>query len=466
MKRNLMVQFLTLYLVIGVLGFFSITFVGSILIERYLLNIISRNLQLEADSISENSYLKNAIIEKQTDFLAEYLKTIVNYEDADIWILTPEKEFLVSVPEAATQAVPDQFSLEELEEDGYCIGNFFGYFPDSRLSVISAISADAQEHTAHVVIHYQMTRLYIRRSGALLITQILFVIMYLLASWLVLYYYIKVHRPLQRITTGAAAYAEGALSYRIDVTSQDEMGYLASTLNYMADILNQNGEYQKQFISNVSHDFRSPLTSIKGYVNAILDGTIPPEFQEKYLNIIASETERLEKLTKSLLALNELDIKKRTLNRTKFDIQKTIRSCAAVFEGIGSEKDIQLILHLSEKELYVSADEQQIKQILYNLIDNAIKFSNQHGLIEISTTKKAGRIFVSVKDYGCGIPKESLPKIWNRFYKTDSSRGKDRKGTGLGLSIVKEIINAHGQQIDVISTEGAGTEFIFTLEKA
>ena len=265
---------------------------------------------------------------------------------------------------------------------------------------------------------------------------------------------------------GASEYAGGNLAYKIDVTSDDEMGYLAKTLNYMSDELNKNGEYQRKFIANVSHDFRSPLTSIKGYVNAILDGTIPYEMQERYLKIIAFESERLEKLTRSLLTLNELDMKKRMMHIQRFDINDTIKNTAATFEGICTSRQIRLELLLSGHELYVRADMEQIQQVLYNLLDNAIKFSNDNSSVQIETTVKSGKVFVSVKDYGTGIPKESLGKIWDRFYKTDLSRGKDKKGTGLGLSIVKEIIQAHGENINCISTEGVGTEFIFTLPLA
>ena len=248
--------------------------------------------------------------------------------------------------------------------------------------------------------------------------------------------------------------------------ADNELGYLANTLNYMAGIMNHNSEYQRKFISNVSHDFRSPLTSIKGYVTAMLDGTIPPELQEKYLKIIAYESERLEKLTNSLLTLNELDVKKRLLHMERFDINETIKTTANTFEGTCTDRKIRLELILSGRELFVMADMEQIQQVLYNLLDNAVKFSNDASSIVLETTEKNGKVFVSVKDEGCGIPKESISKVWERFYKTDASRGKDRKGTGLGLAIVKEIINAHGQNINVISTEGVGTEFIFTLEKA
>ena len=254
---------------------------------------------------------------------------------------------------------------------------------------------------------------------------------------------------------GASEYANGDLSYRIPVKSEDEMGYLAKTLNYMADRINQNGEYQRTFIANVSHDFRSPLTSIKGYVEAILDGTIPPELQDKYLNIISHEADRLEKLTRSLLVLNDLDERKRMMNIRKFDINDVIKNTANTFEVICSKKNIDLELLLSGRELFVEADMEQIQQVLYNLIDNAIKFSSDSSIIKAETSERHGTVFVSIKDSGVGIPREKQNKIWDRFYKIDSSRGKDRKGTGLGLSIVREIVAAHNQNINVISTEGS-----------
>ena len=152
-----------------------------------------------------------------------------------------------------------------------------------------------------------------------------FFAVYALCGLLLLCYQKWIHTPMQQIIKGASEYANGDLSYRIPVKSEDEMGYLAKTLNYMADRINQNGEYQRTFIANVSHDFRSPLTSIKGYVEAILDGTIPPELQDKYLNIISHEADRLEKLTRSLLVLNDLDERKRMMNIRKFDINDVIK---------------------------------------------------------------------------------------------------------------------------------------------
>ncbi len=250
------------------------------------------------------------------------------------------------------------------------------------------------------------------------------------------------------------------------VESEDEMGYLAATLSYMASEIARSEDDQKKFVANVSHDFRSPLTSIKGYLEAMIDGTIPPEMHEKYLSILLNETERLTKLTNSLLTLNNLNTKGIMLNKSDFDINGVIRNVAASFEGTCRERTIAIELVLTGDQMYVFADVDKIQQVLYNLLDNAIKFSHHDSIIKMETTEKHNKIFVSVKDSGIGIPKDDLKLIWDRFYKSDLSRGKDKKGTGLGLSITKEIIRSHGENINVISTEGVGTEFIFSLPKS
>ena len=215
------------------------------------------------------------------------------------------------------------------------------------------------------------------------------------------------------MTIGAGEYASGNLEYNIPVNSDDESGYLATTLNYMSDELNKLGDYQHKFVANVSHDFRSPLTSIKGYLEAIIDGTIPPEMQEKYLKIVIGETVNvLNKLTQSLLTLDKLDAHGRPMHMSDFDINKTIKNTAATFEGICRKKMITIEIHLESESLHVTADMEQIQQVLYNLIDNAIKFSQNNSVIKVETSERHGTVFVSVKDTGVGIPKNSLNKIW------------------------------------------------------
>jgi signal transduction histidine kinase len=198
----------------------------------------------------------------------------------------------------------------------------------------------------------------------------------------------------------------------------------------------------------------------------MLDGTIPPERHEHYLRVVLGETDRLTKLTNGLLTLNNLNTGGILLQRTDFDINAVIRSVAASFEQTCVSRKIHIRLVLTGRILYVNADLEKIQQVLYNLVDNAIKFSRPDSEITIDTTEKGDTVFVSVRDNGIGIPKEDQSLIWDRFYKTDLSRGKDKKGTGLGLSIVREIIRAHNENINLVSTEGVGSTFTFTLRRS
>lgn len=269
--------------------------------------------------------------------------------------------------------------------------------------------------------------------------------------------------PLRKTIAAAKTYSMGDFEKKPNLNFSGELGALSDVIGYMGDTMNRFNEYQREIIANISHDFRSPLTSIKGYAEAIKDGTIPPEQQEKYLDVVLFEVERLTKLTSNLLTLNTMDRKGMILQPSEFDINEVIKNLARSFEGQCKKKRMMIRLVFSGQETLVNADRDKISQVLYNLVDNAIKFSHMDSVIGITVEEKGRKAMVSVKDTGTGIPKEDLSKIWDRFYKSDSSRGKDKKGTGLGLSIVKEIMTAHKENINVISTEGVGTEFLFTL---
>ena len=468
-KHTLYFKFIIAYLILGVVGFVMIATLGSSMVESQLKNSIADDLYREATTISGDSLVQNNTSANNLLTLKQYLSTLSDYQDAEIWILNNQGQRILSTKTGFSYYDPVTIDGFDPTKWGsyYRTGNFYGSFQEDMLSVLVPITdRNALNIRGYVVMHYPMSALYEQRESLLSISYILFLIFFVLSLSILLLFTVVVYRPLQKITKGTNEYAAGHLDYEIPLSSGDEIGMLAASLNYMSDVLNQNGEYQRNFIANISHDFRSPLTSIKGYVEAIADGTIPVEMQGKYLEIVSMEVDRLEKLTSSLLTLNNLEVKSRIMNIRSFDINKIIKNTAASFEGSCTARKILIELILTGEHLYVTADMEQIQQVLYNLLDNAIKFSSDESTITIETTEKGGTVFVSVKDHGTGIPKESLPKIWERFYKQDSSRGKDRKGTGLGLSIVKEIINAHNQHINVISTEGVGTEFIFTLEKS
>lgn len=468
MNRTLYKKFILAYAIIGIAGFVFLSTVGSRVIERQLTQECSSSLTREARSIAKNQASLNYLEKSTLQSLYHSLTALGAYQNAQIWLISPEGELLLNTEKPLTDVplltIPD-FDPVALGSGYYSTGNFFGQFEEEMLSVMVPVTSN-YSIKGYVALHTPMSDIFSQRESMLLWVDLLFLVIFLLSFGILVLFAFTVYRPLKKIIQGADEYAKGNLTWKIDVNSQDEMGYLAKTLNYMSGELNQTGEYQKKFVANVSHDFRSPLTSIKGYVEAIADGTIPPEMQDRYLKIILFETERLNKLTKNLLTLNDINSKANMLEITCFDINSVIRSTAETFEGICTQRRIAIHLVIPSPTLYVSADMGKIQQVLYNLIDNAIKFSNKDSTITVEISEKYKKVFVSVRDTGIGIPKESLPRIWERFYKIDASRGKDRKGTGLGLSIVREIIAAHGQNINVISTEGVGTEFIFTLDKA
>ena len=468
MTRSVFTKVFMYYIALGFVCFFLIVSGGSYLVELRLEEDTVQEVQKEVTHIANHESFDQFVSFDTLKYSGRALKEIADFQNVSIWIASSDGEILFDTANRKELPEPSEVldTASRLSQEGaYEIGTFHDCFSAKHLTVVSAIIR-GNDTNGYVFLHYPMQLIYKDRSAFQEVLVFMFLLLYGSAILLILLYRSRIHKPLQQIVKGASEFGNGNLSYKIPIKTDDEMGYLANSLNYMADKLNRNGEYQRRFISNVSHDFRSPLTSIKGYVQAMLDGTIPPELQEKYLKIIAYESERLEKLTRSLLALNDLDIKKRLMHVHRFDINETLRTTAETFEGSCTKRNIQLVLYLTGKELFVRADMEQIQQVIYNLLDNALKFSNNNSSIILETTEKNGKVFVSVKDHGSGIPKEKLSKIWERFYKLDTSRGKDRLGTGLGLSIVKEIINAHGQNINVISTEGVGTEFIFTLEKA
>ena len=381
-------KFIASYILIGICGFFLISLGGSYYVERYLERDLSDALYREAHRIASYDIVKNNLSEENLEKLKEPLSSLSVFQDTVIWIINCKGEVLLSTRREIDPASPipvEGFDLSQWGPNYYQIGRFYGYFPNDQVSVIAPVTAEMTTK-GYVAIHYQASALYRTRSAIMQIMILLFFLVYALTYLLIFVYKWQIYQPLQSIIKGASEYANGNLTYKISVKSDDELGYLANTLNYMSDELNVTGEYQRKFVSNVSHDFRSPLTSIKGYVEAILDGTIPPDFQEKYLRIISAETDRLEKLTRSLLTLNELDIKQRMMDFRTFDINETIKRTAAFFEGICTSRKIRLELILSGKELLVKADQEKIRQVLYNLLDNAIKFSPDNSVIIMETT--------------------------------------------------------------------------------
>mgnify|MGYP000308700512 FL=1 len=467
MKSTLYLKFIIIYIVFGFMSIFIVATLTTGLTTSLLKKDTASSMYQDATLIA-NNYLSKYYSDKVTTSAVQLqLSSISTQFHASVWFVDKDGEMITSACADTYPQVPNEikdFNPAEVGGDQYLTGTYHDYFEDDVITIIAPV-VYGYSPKGYLLIHKHEADLVNTQSIYTEVAYISLVVIYLLSFSILAGVHYLIYRPLRKITEAATQYASGNLDYEIPVNTQDEIGYLSASLNYMSSQLKDMEDYQKKFVANVSHDFRSPLTSIKGYVEAMADGTIPPELYPKYLKIILFETERLTDLTQDLLTLNEFDTKNLLLNRENFDIHEMIKNVASTFEGICVEKKISIELLFASKQLIVYADKRKIQQVVYNLLDNAIKFSDPDSTITIETNTRGDKVYTSVKDYGIGIPRNALNKIWERFYKTDLSRGKDKKGTGLGLAIVKEAIQAHGENINVISTEGVGTEFIFSLPK-
>ncbi|MCI8377854.1 MAG: cell wall metabolism sensor histidine kinase WalK [Lachnospiraceae bacterium] len=467
MKNTLRLRFVFSYLIIALLTLILLNTYGHSAIYNKLVEYEKSKLYEEAELIARE-YMPSISIRDTVDItLLKHFSALETLTNMRVWIVSPDGNIQMdsNLENSCHGENINEYDAAFLSYQSVVGEHPKGLMDDNMISVIYPIT-ESLNTNGYLVLMSPASALNSSATNYIdsivicgfIILSILFVIFISL--------YRRTVTPLKGMTAAVRAYANGRFDYRMEKMPCHEQTELADAICYLAEQMNGLNEYQKNFIANVSHDFRSPLTSIKGYTEALADGTIPAEMQEKYFNIILFETERLTKLTGNLLELNQLDHGSLVLEQDNFDINDAIKKTSASFEQRCLDKHVSLDLIFDQKELMAYGDTGKIQQVIQNLLDNAIKFSPQDSVIKIHTLQKNHKIFVSIKDYGIGIPKESQKKIWNRFYKTDVSRGKDKTGTGLGLSITKEIIDAHGENINVISTEGVGTEFIFTLPSA
>lgn len=219
---------------------------------------------------------------------------------------------------------------------------------------------------------------------------------------------------------------------------------------------------RRSFIANVSHELKTPMMTIGGFIDGILDGTVPEEKRKQYLEIVSEEIKRLSRLVKSMLSIARIEAGDMKMNPTDFDVNELVCRTVFAFEQKIEEKKLE-IMGLESDEVLVKADNDLVHQVVYNLIDNAVKFVNEGGIISFGFEQKDGKVFVSVKNTGEGIAQQELPRLFDRFYKTDKSRSLDKTGVGLGLYIVQTIVNQHKGDLIVKSVEGEYTEFTFSL---
>ena len=343
-------------------------------------------------------------------------------------------------------------------------GVITGLYPENRFVVSTPIPG---ENGATGIVIVSTPSAFVdqimNRISNIFLTTAIFVV--LIAVLAVSIFARRESQPLRAMAKAANAFGHGNLSarVRVDDSSSEEMEELAIAFNNMASSL-QKSEYQRQeFVANVSHELKTPMTTIAGYVDGILDGTIPPQRQTYYLQIVSDETKRLSRLVRSMLDISQLqnqDIPED--KKMHFDLEETMGQVLITFEKKITDKKLEVDVDMPEHPVCTMANRDYITQVIYNLLDNAVKFCPEGGTLGLRIREGGNKAYISISNEGDTIPPDELPLLFDRFHKLDKSRSQNRDGWGLGLYIVKTIVCSHGENISVTSRDGK-TEFTFTM---
>jgi signal transduction histidine kinase len=272
-------------------------------------------------------------------------------------------------------------------------------------------------------------------------------------------------KPLRQMAEAARSFGRGDLSARAEISKKnsEEINDLAQAFNTMADSLEKSEQRRNEFIANVSHELKTPMTTIGGFIDGMLDGTIPPEKHRQYMQTVSNEVRRLSRLVRNMLDISRLQSQGiDEARKTRFDVSEVMGDALICFEQKINAKHLQVSVDLPDRPVWTRADRDGITQVLYNLIDNAVKFCPDGGQLTLTLHQEGAKALVTVKNTGPTIPPDELPLLFDRFHKADKSRSADREGWGLGLYIAKAIVGAHGEDITVTSENGV-TQFCFTL---
>ena len=338
-----------------------------------------------------------------------------------------------------------------------------GLYTDSRYVVCTPVGSEPYDGIVIASTPTAGTTAVLNRISNLFLTTSVFVI--LIAVIVATFFTQRESRPLREMAMAANAFGHGNLNVRtkVDETTSEEMQELALAFNNMASSL-QKSEYQRQeFVANVSHELKTPMTTISGYIDGILDGTIPETKREHYLRIVSDETKRLSRLVRSMLDISQLqnqDIPEE--KKMHFDLEEAVGQVLITFEKKINDKHLDVEVEMPEHPVYTIAGRDYITQVIYNLLDNAVKFCPEGKTLGVRIREGSNKAYISISNEGETIPAEELPLVFDRFHKLDKSRSKNRDGWGLGLYIVKTIVCSHGENISVTSRDGK-TEFTFTM---
>lgn len=398
-------------------------------------------------------------------FYNNSLVTISHVLDSDITVISNTGEVFASTNQ--TKRVSSKYISAVLSGKIVSESGRFGGVFSERVYIIGVPMEYNDKIVGGVFFSTELPKMKDNVYSLLMMVLIACIIALAIACVLIFIHAKRTATPLRELNKAVLEIASGNFSKRLP-PGKDEIGQLSSSFNYMASSLEKLENSRSEFISDVSHELRTPMTSISGFVGGILDGTIPPEKEKEYLRIVYDESRRLAKMTNDMLEMSKMNSSEYKLDVSKFDLSELIRLCIIQLEQKISEKKLELNVTLPEDKLIVIADKAAIQRVIINLLDNAVKFSFERTTVTVSAVRKAKKAYISIGNLGIGIEEKELSNIFDRFYKTDKSRTRDKSGAGLGLSMVKNIINLHKQEVfaESINT-GQGskfTKFTFTLE--
>ena len=427
--------------------------------------------QLSVSYLENGRYLDMEELRHEQDFqnLASFAATV---SEVDFLICDVEGHVLLSTDAALSGLVvtmPEDMTAEVLEK-GLTSSrtDVDGLYPNKRFVVgVPAVSEASREPVGVVYAVSVTTSLENMWSGFIglfFMTAFVVLMISFMASSITTMRQIQ---PIREMVKATRRYAEGDFDIRMnDYGRDDELGELAASFNNMAESLQQTERQRREFIANISHELKTPMTTIAGFAEGILDGTIPPEKERDALNVVVSETRRLSRLVRRMLDLSRLNALTETVTaQEQFDIIEIMSRVLISLEGRINDRGLDVDAQFPEDPVMVWGDPDAVTQVCYNLLDNAAKFAAQGTAITAQITKKDGKAYIAIRNLGATIPPDELPLLFDRFHKADSSRSVDRDGVGLGLYIVKTILGNLKENIMVTSEDGV-TQFTFTLTLA
>ena len=474
--RSLYKRQLAMMLGIVVISFTLLSAAFMLLSYRYIIGATRDSVERNAGYISTftaSYYRQYLTLDVQDDFYNSYVASIARISDSYIIVARTDGEILCAtdgshfytyennyLPEGVVRTVLDQGQYSGMT-------NLGGIYPERRYMVALPVTITlGQLSVAQGMVLVagdasSLSEMWSATATIFFFSAVVVLLISVVASTLTSAYQA---RPLNEMAEAARKFGQGDFDVRVTGYEGrcDEISTLAEAFNAMASSLEKVESQRSEFIANVSHELKTPMTTIAGFADGILDGTIPPEREEEALRTISSETRRLSRLVRRMLDLSRLQSAENVTAQEQFDVSEVLVRVLLSLETKINSRHLDVDTQLPDDPVKVWGDPDAITQVCYNLLDNAIKFAREGSTITLTITEKGGKAHVSVRNEGDTIPAEELPMLFDRFHKSDKSRSADREGVGLGLYIVKTILNNHKENIAVTSENGV-TEFTFTL---